>query len=218
MFYILVYAILVERSFRELRKNKVNSDIRVATTFYVSLKRRRLQQDLGAEGVLALLDLWLYAAMHQADGDLTNLSAEEIALAANYPNNPENFLAGLVKVGFVDENIERDGSISRKIHHWEIHNAWAANATKRSEAARELASKRWDKKLNRRHATRNAVRIQPVCDAQCDAQAVGNAPLPNPFPFPSPLPNPTPKQQQSWDEGELNPEMIKKDFEKLKKL
>jgi hypothetical protein len=63
----------------------MNTDIRVKLTFYNDLKRRRLQQELGSEGVLALLDLWLFAAQHLPSGDLSSLSPEEIVLAANYP-------------------------------------------------------------------------------------------------------------------------------------
>ena len=174
----------------------MNSDIRIKISFASHLKRRRLQFDLGAEGVLGLVDLWLYMAENRPHGDLTGMSAEEIALAANYGQNADFFLSALVKCNFVDETLNSDGTVSRRLHGWEKHNAWAANSEKRSEAARELAKKRWSKRLTRKgqNAKGNAVRMRDAlptaCETHCGAHTVGNAPSPNPSPNPSPSPIP----------------------------
>jgi hypothetical protein len=198
----------------------MNSDIRVSTGFYNHIKRRRLQQKLGADGVLAIIDLWLFMATHQPDGDLSNFSPEEIALAANYQHSPENLLAALENIGFIDAKLNKDGSESRKLHDWEIHNAWAANAKQRSESARKLARKRWDKKYANKdfNAVSNATRMHDTCETQCDAHTVGNAP--------SPSPKPSQKKEQNsvWDSpltetdvADLNSEITKEEWINAKK-
>jgi hypothetical protein len=185
----------------------MNTDIRVAISFYKHLKRRRLQLDLGAEGVCGLIDLWLYMAENRPDGNLSNMSSEEISLAANYSLNSDIFLNGLIRAGFIDETVNSDGSVARKLHNWEIHNAWAANAEQRSDAARKLAEKRWAKKLKK--SGRNAVRMRDAmpaaCETQCDAHTVGNAPYPFPYPFPSP-------KEEAWSE------ITREDIKDAKKL
>jgi len=189
----------------------MNTDIRIQLSFYGHLKRRKLQQDLGCEGVCALIDLWLYAAENRSNGDLTGMTNEDIALAANYHQNADNFIAGLCRAGFLDETVNPNGIILRRLHNWTLHNAWAANADRRSEHARELAQKRWNRKLSKK-STKNAGRMRDAmpaaCETQCGAHTLGNAPLPNPLPSPKP----SQKDYLPWND------ITKNDFQDAKRI
>jgi hypothetical protein len=178
----------------------MNSDIRISLTFSNNLKRRRLQQELGTDGVMGLIDLWIFAGMHRPDGDISGLSVEEIGLAANYPGSAHRFVEVLVRIGFVDEGLGPDGGVKRSIHHWHIHNSWACQAEERSARARHAANKKWSKKCGT-HAKGNASSMQDASGTH----AKGNAPL-----LSSPL-------LTSQEEGEIA-NLSKADFAAQRKI
>jgi hypothetical protein len=149
----------------------VNYDIRIKTSFRDHRKRKKLQLRLGAEGVLAFIDLMLMVAETRPEGVLHGMDAEDIALDANWQDDPHEFVQILVSIGLLDE--DENGVLS--IHGWAEHNAYAAHAEERSAKAKKAAQARWGKaKKCSEHAT-------SMPQAHCS-----NAPSPSPSPSPSP--------------------------------
>lgn len=156
----------------------MNSDIRLKTSFRDHRKRKKLHAKLGAEGVLAFIDLMLMAAETRPDGVLTDMDKTDVALDANWQGSHEELVSTLIEVRLLD--VLEDGTYA--IHDWQDHNAYAAAAEKRSEAARNAALARWGKRCGQGG---NA----DLCDSQCENDAPrmpiaskGNAPSPTPSP------------------------------------
>ena len=62
----------------------MNTDFRVSVEFFAHHKTKKLKKRLGSDGVIALLQLWSYAARLRSDGDLSGMSTEEIELAVDW--------------------------------------------------------------------------------------------------------------------------------------
>jgi hypothetical protein len=165
----------------------MNKDIRVLTTFPRHPKTIKLKRLLGTWEPIIVL--WLWAAENRPNGDLGGLDIEDIAIAASWDDDPKTLINALLKVRFVHE--VENGAYA--LHGWEEHNAYAANAEKRSNKARLAAQARWNKKL--KGCSDNA--------KECSEHATSNAPIPNPSPTPNPSPNklkqPAPPGQPSAD-------------------
>ncbi len=114
-------------------------DFRIKTSWRSHRKRRRLKRLLGAEGVLAIEDIWSYCAAERPDGDLTGLTNQDIADEADYDGDADE----LVRV--LCEECQLIGGISGmyRIHDWEDHNPYVATGDSRSEAGKKNAHKRW---------------------------------------------------------------------------
>ena len=110
----------------------MNTDIRLKVSFLNHRKRKKLQRALGAEGVLAFIDLMLSSATNRPDGILSGLDKEDIALDAQWSGDPDKFVSTLLTVGLLDTL--PDGSLA--IHDWQDHNAYASDADVRSDSAR----------------------------------------------------------------------------------
>ena len=154
------------------------ADFRVDVGFFGHIKTKKLRKRLGLEGVFALQVLWAYAAQHEHDGAKV-YTAEDISIAVDWQD--ESIAESLADIGFLDR--VEGGYI---LHEWEVHNGYAASASKRTEAARIAANKRWE---GRSMKTRNAKACEPQCDSNanaCDVQCDSNAPSPSPSPSPSP--------------------------------
>lgn len=123
----------------------MNTDIRIKTTFLTHHKTIRLRRKLGPEGVLSLIALWLYVAQYRPDGDISDLAPEDVAAVSMWEKDPYHFFGTLIEVGFVDECLNSDGSVARKIHDWGDHNAFAARGRERAINAKINALKRWGK-------------------------------------------------------------------------
>ena len=143
------------------------ADFRIDVGFFNHIKTKRLRKRLGLEGVFALQILWAYAALHEHD-ESKIYTSEDIELAVDWDGDGD-ISEVLCEVGYLDR---ADGGF--KIHQWEIHNGYAATASKRSEAGRIAAKARWDKRL---HSDGNASAMRTHSD--------GNAP----FPIPNPIPD-----------------------------
>jgi AraC-like DNA-binding protein len=178
----------------------MNIDIRIKTTFMYHHKTLKLEKRLGPEGVLALIRLWLYVATNHPKGDISKLDAEDIAAVCLWAKDPSHLLDTLIRVGFIDETLNEDGTVTKKIHDWDEHNRFAYFANERMEIARQNAEKRWTKKTIKNgknrvpanglntpsNANGNAVGMQMAYKTD----ATGNAPSPIPSPSPSPIPIP----------------------------
>ena len=99
------------------------------------------------------------------------MEPDDIAIAAGWHDDANDLINALLKVRFLEE-IQSGAYV---LHDWETHNAYAANAEKRSDAARLAAKKRWSHRL-------------PKCDSDadlCEPHPDGNAPIPYPTPNPN---------------------------------
>jgi hypothetical protein len=165
-------------------------DIRLNISWYTSLKRKALIRRLGHCGVTAIIDFWLYVAQHRPDGNLTGLSDEDIAEAAQFDGDFHTFITAIGPkpegLGFLDGD-----SGQRKVHDWKEHNPWAANAKARSRAAKKAVEERWRiHRVIRDEYEPNTERIQGVDEPYI--------PLSSPLPLPSlPSPSKTPAAKPS---------------------
>jgi hypothetical protein len=149
----------------------VVSDIRLSVEFFHSLSTRKLLRLLGAEGVIALLKIWIYAANHHPTGNLEGILDDDLATVADWPGEPSALVAALEASGYVLRNSE-----GFSLRDWDLLQPWASTQAERSNAAKVLAQKRWMR-------------------GACVADAKGNAPslsFPSPIPNPSPIPKPSP--------------------------
>lgn len=109
----------------------MNSDFRVAIDFFSHHKARKLKRRLGNDGIVALLQLWAYAAKTRPDGELTDMSIEDIEIATDWSGEDGALVQTLTDIGFLDK--KADGYA---LHDWHENNSWAAAAESRSDASR----------------------------------------------------------------------------------
>ena len=109
----------------------MNTDIRIDIKFFSNTKTRKLQKRCGDGAVLSLMRLWARTAMNKPDGNLSCLDDEDIALAAEWVGDPNEFVKNLITTGFID-----NGNGRRCIHDWLENQPWAALADERSDKAR----------------------------------------------------------------------------------
>jgi len=169
----------------------MNKDIRLSVSFLTHRKRKKLHRKLGAEGVLAFIDLLLNTAMSRPKGILFGMDEEDIALDAQWDGDAIEFVSVLIEVGFLEKGADH----GYKIHDWEIHNAFAAHADERSERARTAAAVRWKKNGTANECGSDADSMQDECGSDADSMQdvqTSNAPSPSPSPSPSPTPSPNP--------------------------
>lgn len=175
----------------------MNTDFRVAVDFFSHHKARKLKKRLGADGVMALLQLWAYAAKLRTDGDLAGMTIEDIELAADWDGDDGTLVTALHEVGFLD----KDGD-AYALHDWLENNAWAAGAESRSDASRLSRMARTYPNEYRTLAEAGVKVIgkedyellRNVNDRQAIVKRLLNdLPSPAPSPAPSPVPVPAPK-------------------------
>lgn len=117
----------------------MNKDIRLSTEFLDHPKTIKLERRLGLQGIKSLLALWLWAAKNHPDGRLEGEDVEAIEIAAKWPVNERStnvegestFVETLVALRWLDLCDE-----TYCLHDWREHNAWAADADKRSDKSR----------------------------------------------------------------------------------
>lgn len=158
-------------------------DIRLDDAFFGHPKTVRFYRRTGDLGITCLFRLWCYASQYFPKGVLTGMTDEEIAAAAGWKGEPQEFIAALIeaggpgKAGFLD----RCGSHC-SLHNWRKRNPYAYFREERSETSRKAAETRWgrrgkDIEKQDPNAERNAKR-------NADRNAEGNAPSPIPAPSP----------------------------------
>lgn len=116
----------------------MSNDIRINTSFFSNLKTKKLRKVFGGEGIISLIVLWMYAAENNPKGDLTGMTAEDIATITDWEGDPTEYLDTLVSIGFLDR--DKGGLV---IHDWEKHNPWVFHAQERSQRAKKNVEKRW---------------------------------------------------------------------------
>ena len=176
-----------------------NSDIRLKLSFQTHPKTKKLKLKLGATAPLNFIYLMLFAAASKPDGKLTGMDHIDIALAADYDGDPDQFCEVLLAVKYLDF----DGSMY-SLHDWADNNPWAAGAADRSEHSRRAAMIRHHGKYtagtnNQRLTLKNvAVGMNGQCsghETALQGANNSNAPSPSPSPSPSPIPTPIPKSR-----------------------
>ena len=152
----------------------MNKDIRLATNYFDHPKYRKLRKRLGAEGVLSHIELLTFVGKVMWSGILEDMDAEDIAEAAGWRGNPDEFVDCLLELRLLDK-----GSKWHEIHNWPKWNSFALKAEARSEVARANANKRWRKKHEK--ALKEIEQSQADnANGIADGNADSNAPSPPP--------------------------------------
>ena len=176
------------------------TDARIAVGLPAHPKTKKLIKRLGQGAAWNLVCLFLWTAANRSDGDLADMSVEDIELAADWAGDDGAFVAALTDVRFLD--CEAGGEF--RIHDWDSHNPWAAGAEQRSFKARWNAAKR-------HHGEAEADRLVPEyaairnASSKADSKTPADAPAtgskatadeqespcnaPSPSPSPSPIPS-----------------------------
>ena len=120
----------------------MNKDIRLLLDFKTHRKRKKLQNKLGAEGVLSLINLWLSVAEQRPDGILTGYDESDIEIDADWEGKPGEFVSELLEIGFL---IKEDSVF--KIYGWQEKQEWVCDSINRSGKARFSKLASMDKEL-----------------------------------------------------------------------
>ena len=80
----------------------MSGDFRVALDFLDHPKTVRLKAAVGAEGIFCLMRLWAFAGNYRPRGILTGMNPDDIALAAKWPGDPDEFVCALVTSKVLD--------------------------------------------------------------------------------------------------------------------
>lgn len=155
----------------------MNSDIRIQSGWYRHPKIVKLRRRMGAEGVLGLVTLWTWTGEQRPNGRLTGMDAEDIAIAAGYPEDPQGFVDTLIALNLLDQ--DEDGGLS--IHDWEENNPYAAGAEWRHERAKKANAARREKEENRYKPATSTLEAG-------NERTTSAAPSPSPSPAPAPAP------------------------------
>ena len=141
-------------------------DIRIDCGLQQHPKIVKLRSRHGADGVLALQQLWSYTAKYCCKGLLTGMDVDSILIAAQWPRN-RTWFDDLIDLRLIDET--PDGY---QIHDWKDHNGFAYYAEERTQQARDAVNTRWNKKRKGKQ------------QGNTDSITERNAPSPSPSPSP----------------------------------
>ena len=166
-------------------------DIRVCTDYPGHPKTIRLVRLAGVDAPWAFVRLWLWAALHCPDGDLSGLTDRDIERLAGWRGKKGALVAGLtscmVNEGSTGYLAGKHGA--RVIHDWAEHQPWISNKKARSAAAKRAADARWSMRTG---CGPHAGRIAPAY-------------------APSPAPDPDPKSRGLKQVGSISKEPPGKD-------
>lgn len=115
--------------------------IKLTNEFIWHPKTLELKRRIGADGVLSLLSLWLWANDNRPDGRLTGMDNSAIESAANWNGEPGKFVKTCITTGFIDTS--EDSTLL--IHDWKKNNEYAGLPLTISERAQKAVRARWDK-------------------------------------------------------------------------
>lgn len=155
----------------------MNTDFRVCCSFANHYKTQKLIRRVGLKGPACLVFLWSHVAECQPSGDISGMTAEDIAIASKWDDDPDKFVALLIEIGFLETVGDR-----LMVHEWDIHNGYASAAVMRRECSRKAAATRWQ---NRTGQTPQA--SQEKCASNADAMREHSASTAGAMPLSSPL-------------------------------
>lgn len=107
-------------------------DIRLKTDFHDHHKTIKLKRRFGWEGVEALQRSWCFAANNRPKGIFTSMTVEDIAIAAGWQHDAQQFVDGLLELGWLD--VTEDGE-TYSLHDWEEHQGFVFYSKERREIA-----------------------------------------------------------------------------------
>lgn len=116
-------------------------DIRLDASWLNSPKRKKLQRRLGKLAGTAFVDLLLWTSLESsrsATGSLDGMTNEDIALAAEFDGDADEFVETLCEVGLLEG---RDGN--RVIKGWVERQTFLVQQGRRIAKAKKAASVRW---------------------------------------------------------------------------
>ena len=174
----------------------MNSDIRVSVNFVQHPKTKKTIRKYGHAAVVSLIALWGFAAQRRPEGNLTGMDVDDIAIAACWDGDEQEFFDMCVSMKWID--VYENGEIH--LHGWREAQGYVVNSVARSERSRRAAQARWEKSANKEieqisgfNAERNASSMLDACDEHCSMMQNampfdenGNAPSPIPSPVPIP--------------------------------
>ena len=178
----------------------MNKDFKISVTFPDHPKTIKLVRRLGETGPLHLIWFWAWVAANKPTGRLEGMDNEDIAIAARWPGDTDEFVDALVNLRWLD----RDGD-DLVVHDWAEHNQHASEAGERSIKASYMgylknknfpkAKEVWDANpwladhmrpghlgQGDRHAASDQAAQRDACATHSDVHAEGSALL-----FSSPL-------------------------------
>ncbi len=126
-----------------------------------TMKLRRILKIKTPQAVGHVAMLWLWSLDNAPDGDLSQVDAEDIAEAAEWPKTAEEFVSALKEAGFIDDNMQ--------LHDW-------------GEYAGRLMDQReeWRKKeRDRKAAYRAKKRIEGADNQDCPVNVPRDSPAQN---------------------------------------
>ncbi len=82
----------------------MNTDIRIDVGFLDHWKTDSVVSACGAEGVLALMRLWVFAAQNKPDGCLTGVKDEMIERIAKWRGESGALISILIETRFIEKN------------------------------------------------------------------------------------------------------------------
>jgi hypothetical protein len=173
----------------------MNSDIRLSIGWNQNPKIVKLRRKLGADGVLGLITLWTYVGGQRADGVLTGMDDDDIAIVADYPGDSARFVATLAELRL----IEKHGN-DWAIHDWQTNNPWAAGHPARAERARKAVLARWNRRNPPPPDPENGEKNTPRMETDTPSMP-NHTPSNTPSPFLS-SPSPSPKDMILTDHGD----------------
>lgn len=171
----------------------MNKDIRLSVSFFEHKKTIKLQRRLGDSGIIALQKLWIYTAINKPTGILDGYDVEDIAIAAKWAGDADDFVQTLIDLKWIDK-IE-DGF---SIHDWQIHNLYACYSPERSAKAKKAINTRWSKReiLNDTQSNTTSINENILNDTQSNTNIYVEK-----YPSPSILSN-TPYSNSNFSEIE----------------
>lgn len=151
---------------------RVAYDCRLLSDFYSHPKTRRLLREHGAEGVVALQRLWLYATEYEPSGVFAGSSRELLADATGLANGGEDFIDHLVSIGLLD--VDEEGTYA--IHNWARRNPYCVHRdeirAQKSRAGKASATKKRADRIKKdaqkikrkRNVTNKATSVQQMLE------------------------------------------------------
>ena len=92
-------------------------ELKLCTTTRSHPKIRRLRRKLGSKGVLSLYNLWCFCIEYKKNGQLEGMEALDIAEAADYEGEAEEFVHVLLELRLLDAI---EGMLT--VHNWARYN------------------------------------------------------------------------------------------------
>lgn len=121
--------------------------IQLSTGFGRHPKIKKLRRMLGCEAVLSYIFLLMVVAENKPEtGELPAVDTEDVALAADWQQDPDEFVETLVKLRLLD--VRKDGGW--RVHDWSDHQKEIMAAIRRKERARAAALARWSRERSQK--------------------------------------------------------------------